>query len=85
MDRTIAESATMTTTPALLAYLQGLISLNALPGILTFDHGLWQAMDDLWQRSVARLKEGIVVEWGGLLELWRRRLRLARTVICFDF
>jgi hypothetical protein len=70
----------MTTTPALLAYLQGLISLDTLPGILTFDHGLWQAMDDLWQRSVARLKEGIVVEWGGLLELWRRRLQLVRPV-----
>ena len=85
MDRVIAESATMTTTPALLAYLRGSISLGNLPGILTFDHGLWQAMDDLWQRSVARLKEGIVVEWGGLLELWCRCLRLIRPVICFDF
>ena len=75
----------MTTTPALLAYLRGLISLDALPGILTFDHGLWRTMDDLWQRSVVRLKEGIVVEWGGLLELWHRHFRLVRPVICFDF
>ena len=37
-------------------------------------------MDDLWQRSVVRLSEGIVIEWGGLLELRRRRLRLVRSV-----
>ncbi len=37
-------------------------------------------MDDLWRRSVARLSEGIVVEWGGLLELRRRRLRLVGPV-----
>jgi hypothetical protein len=68
----------VTTTPALLAYLQGAISLDALPDTLTFDDALWQAMNDLWQRSVARLAEGIVVEWGGLLELRRGRLRLIR-------
>lgn len=70
----------MTTTPALLAYLQGSISLADLPDVLTFDDELWQAMDDLWQRSVARLSEGIVVEWGGLLELERGRLQLVRPV-----
>jgi hypothetical protein len=59
----------MTMTPALLAYLQGAIPFDALPDVLTLDDTLWQAMDDLWQRSVARLAEGIVVEWGGLLEL----------------
>jgi len=37
-------------------------------------------MDDLWQRSVARLSQGIVVEWGGLLELRRGHLRLVRPV-----
>jgi hypothetical protein len=66
----------MTTTLALLTYLQGSISLDALPDVLTFDDELWQAMDNLWQRSVTRLSEGIVVEWGGLLKLERGHLRL---------
>ena len=70
----------MTTTPALLAYLHGLASLDALPDILTFDDRLWQAMDNLWQRSIARLSEGIVVEWGALLELRPRSLRLVKPV-----
>lgn len=68
------------TTPALIAYLQGLISLDAVPGVLAFDDKLWQAMDNLWQRSVAHLSEGIVQEWGGLLELRRGVLRLVRPV-----
>ena len=55
----------MTTTLALLAYLRGLIPLDTLPDTLTFDDALWQAMDDLWQRSIARIDEGIVVKWGG--------------------
>jgi hypothetical protein len=70
----------VTTTPALLAYLRGAIPLDALPDTLTFDDALGQAMNDLWQRSVVRLSEGIVVEWGGLLELQQRRLRLIRPV-----
>lgn len=68
----------MTTTPALLAYLEGSTSLGALPDVLTFDDELWEAMDDLWEHSVARLSEGIVVEWGGLLELRSEGLRLVR-------
>jgi hypothetical protein len=51
----------MTTTPALLAYLQELTPLDALPDVLTFDSELWQEMDDLWQRSVARLLERVEV------------------------
>jgi len=70
----------MAITPALLAYLAGSISLDTLPDILTFDDDLWQAMNDLWQRSVARISEGIVVEWGGLLELQHGRLMLVRPV-----
>ncbi len=70
----------MTTTPALLAYLRGQIALDVLPGSLTFDHRLWAVMDDLWQRSVARLAQGVVVEWGGLLELHRGQLRLVQPV-----
>ena len=46
-----------------------MIRLDALPDTLSLDDALWQAMDDLWQRSVARIDEGIVVEWGGLLEI----------------
>ncbi len=37
-------------------------------------------MDDLWQRSVARLDQGIVVEWGALLEMDGERLRLVGRV-----
>jgi len=70
----------MATTPVLLAYLQGSVPLDALPNALTLDESLWQSMDGLWQRSVARLSEGIVVEWGGLLRLQRNRLRLVNTV-----
>jgi hypothetical protein len=70
----------MTTTPALLAYLRGLTSLDALPDILTFDDRLWQAMDNLWHRSIARLSEGIVVEWGALLELRPKSLCLTKPV-----
>ncbi len=73
-------STIMATTPALLAYLEGSISLDALPDVLTFDDDLWQVMNDLWQRSVTRLSEGIVVEWGSLLELRQGRLRLVRPV-----
>lgn len=70
----------MTTTPALLAYLRGLIPLDTLPDTLTFDDALWQAMDDLWQRSIARIDGGIVVEWGGLLEIRGEHLHLTRHV-----
>jgi hypothetical protein len=67
----------MAITPALITYLQGLTPITALPDVLSLDDDLWQVMNALWQRSVAHLSEGIVAEWGGLLELWRGRLRLA--------
>jgi hypothetical protein len=67
----------MATTPALITYLQGLTPITTVPDGLSLDNGLWQAMNTLWQRSVAHLSEGIVVEWGGVLELWRGRLRLS--------
>jgi len=57
-----------------------LVPLGALPDTLSFDDTLWQVMDDLWQRSVARIGEGIVVEWGGLLEIRGEHLYLVRHV-----
>jgi len=70
----------MTTTPALIAYLQGLIPLDELPDTLGFSNAMWQAMENLWQRSIANLDMGLVIEWGGLLEISQGRLRLARPV-----
>jgi len=46
----------MTTTPALIAYLQGLIPLSELPDTLGFSNA-----DDVWQRSIANLDVGLVI------------------------
>ena len=70
----------MATTLDLLLYLQGLIALDDLPDVLFFEQQLWQAMDDLWLRSVSRISKGIVVEWGGVLELQGVSLQLVRQV-----
>jgi hypothetical protein len=67
----------MAITPTLITYLQGLTPITTLPDVLSLDDDLWQVMNTLWQRSIAHLSGGIVVEWGGLLELWGDRLRLA--------
>ncbi len=42
---------------------------------------LWQQMDTLWQRSVAEIKRGRVIEWGGVLVLdGEGQLRLVNVV-----
>lgn len=70
----------MSITLTLIAYLQGLITLDVLPNVLILEQELWEAMDELWERSVSRISEGVVVEWGGLLELRGSRLRLVNPV-----
>jgi len=56
-------------TPQLLAFLQERASLAELPDTLELPAALWQHMNQLWQRSVSEIEEGIVQEWGGLLVL----------------
>lgn len=69
----------MTTTQALIGYLQGRVPLNELPDVLHLDDRLWQAMDDLWRQSIVDIDRGIVVEWGALLEIRHGHLQLIKS------
>lgn len=57
------------TSKELIAFLRGEIDSTALPTEIELDKSLWQAMDSLWQRSVQRIAQGEVSEWGGTLIL----------------
>ncbi len=56
-------------TDPLIEFLRGRRSWRDLPEELTLPDDLWHQMDDLWQRSIARIAEGQVSEWGGVLVL----------------
>jgi len=67
------------TSKELIAFLRGEIDSTALPAEIELDKSLWQAMDGLWQRSVQRITQGKVTEWGGTLMLdTEDRLRLVK-------
>lgn len=53
----------------LIRFLRGELSWRDLPEELVLPDSLWQQMNELWQRSVARIAEGQVREWGGVLVL----------------
>lgn len=53
----------------LLEFLHGRASLAELPDTLELPAALWQYMNQLWQKSVSEIEQGIVQEWGGLLVL----------------
>lgn len=57
------------TTPALITFLRGQLSLSDLPEKIELDKHLWQVMDELWQRSIQYIDQRRVSEWGGVLVL----------------
>jgi len=56
-------------TNPLIEFLRGRRSWRDLPEEITLPDDLWRQMDGLWQRSIARIAEGQVSEWGGVLVL----------------
>lgn len=57
------------TTRELIAFLRGRLDLADLPAEIELHADLWRMMDRLWRRSVERIEQGQVSEWGGVLVL----------------
>jgi len=68
-------------TSELIAFLRGHIPVDSLPERIELPPSLWQQMDELWQCSIANIKQGVVQEYGGLLVLdLQDRLQLVNVV-----